>query len=47
MKILSYLNPTMDLDIIYVRGSGLDLAVFVDARYADKDTDRRSMSGWS
>lgn len=45
VKILSYLSATKDFGIIYVRGSGLDLVVFVDAKYADADTDRRSMSG--
>lgn len=45
MQILSYLNATQDFGITYVRGSGLDLAVYVDASYADEDTERRSMSG--
>ena len=45
MKILPYLIGTKSLGIIYVRGSGLGLEVFADADYADKATDRRSVSG--
>lgn len=45
MQILSYLNATRGLGITYVRGSGLDLSVYVDASYADKETDRRSVTG--
>ena len=45
IKILSYLNGTKSFGIIYVRGSGLGLGVYVDADYADKANDRRSMSG--
>ncbi|CAB1112933.1 unnamed protein product [Ectocarpus sp. CCAP 1310/34] len=45
VQILSYLNATMDLGITYVRGSGLDLEVYVDASYADRDTGRRSVTG--
>ena len=46
MKILLYLNGTKSLDITYyVRGSGLSLKVYADADYANKDNDRRSVSG--
>ena len=45
MKILSYLNGTKRLGITYVRGLGVSLKVYVDADYADKDNDRRSVSG--
>ena len=45
MKILSYLNGTKSLGIIYVRGSGLSLKVYADADYANKDNYRRSVSG--
>ena len=45
MKILSYLNGTKSLGITYVRGSGLSLSVYEDADYANKDNDRRSVSG--
>ncbi|CAB1108043.1 unnamed protein product [Ectocarpus sp. CCAP 1310/34] len=43
-KILGYLKGTRDLGITYQRGSGLGLAVYVDASYADTE-DRRSVSG--
>ena len=45
MKILSYLNGTRSLGITYVRGSGLSLKSYADADYANKDNDRRSVSG--
>ena len=44
-KILSYLNGTKSLGITYVRSSGLSLNVHVDADYANKKNDRRSVSG--
>ena len=43
--ILSYLNGTKSLGITNVRGSGLNLIVYVDADYANKDNGRRSVSG--
>ncbi|CAB1096963.1 unnamed protein product [Ectocarpus sp. CCAP 1310/34] len=45
VRIMSYLNETKDLGITYVRGSGLDLDVFVDSSYADSTVDRRSTTG--
>ena len=45
MKILSYLSGTKSLGITYVGGSGLSLNVYADADYANKDNDRRSVSG--
>ena len=45
MKILSYLNGTKSVGITYVRESGLGLEVYVDADYADKANDRRSVCG--
>ncbi|CAB1120978.1 unnamed protein product [Ectocarpus sp. CCAP 1310/34] len=45
VRIMSYLNFTKDFGITYVRGSGLDLNVFVDASYADNKVDRRSTTG--
>ncbi|CAB1110301.1 unnamed protein product [Ectocarpus sp. CCAP 1310/34] len=45
VRIMSYLNFTKDFGITYVRGSGLDLNVFVDASYADNEVDRRSTTG--
>ena len=44
VKIFAYLKETRDLGITYKRGSGLGLAVYVDASYADAE-DRRSVSG--
>ncbi|CAB1105836.1 unnamed protein product [Ectocarpus sp. CCAP 1310/34] len=43
-KILGYLKGTRDLGITYQRGSGIGLAVYVDASYADTE-DTRSVSG--
>ena len=45
MKILSYLNGTKNLGITSVRGSGLSRNVYKDADCANKDNDRRSVSG--
>ena len=45
MKILSYLNGTKSLGITYMRGSSLSLNVYPDTDYANKDNDRRSVSG--
>ncbi|CAB1118432.1 unnamed protein product [Ectocarpus sp. CCAP 1310/34] len=45
VRIMSYLNFTKDFGITYVRGSGLDLSVFVDARYAENEVGRRSTTG--
>ena len=45
MKILSYLNGTKSLGITYVRVLGLSLNVYAYADYANKDNDRRSVSG--
>ena len=45
MKILSYLDETKRLGITYVRGSGLSLNMYADADYANKDNDRRLVSG--
>ncbi|CAB1096240.1 unnamed protein product [Ectocarpus sp. CCAP 1310/34] len=43
-KILGYLKGTRDLGITYQRGSGLGLAVYVEASYANTE-DKRSVSG--
>ncbi|CAB1099174.1 unnamed protein product [Ectocarpus sp. CCAP 1310/34] len=45
VRIMSYLNFTKDFGITYVRGSGQDQSVFVDASYADNEVDRRSTTG--
>ena len=44
-KTLSYLNGTKSLGITSVRGSGLSLNVYADADDANKENDRRSVSG--
>ena len=44
-EILSYLNGTKSLGIIYVRGLGLSLNVYADTDYAKMEIDRRSVSG--
>ncbi|CAB1117526.1 unnamed protein product [Ectocarpus sp. CCAP 1310/34] len=43
-KILGYLQGTRDLGITYQQGSGLRLAVYVNASYADTE-DKHSVSG--
>ncbi|CAN0124018.1 unnamed protein product [Ectocarpus sp. 6 AP-2014] len=45
LRIVSYLNATKDIGITYVRGSGLDLDVFVDSSYAANEIDMRSTTG--
>ncbi|CAB1104418.1 unnamed protein product [Ectocarpus sp. CCAP 1310/34] len=45
LRVMSYPNATKDLSLTYVRGSGLDLGVWVDASYADDVVDRRSTTG--
>lgn len=42
MRLMAYLNGMTDFGITYVRESGLDLEVFVDASCADDEVDRRS-----
>ena len=44
-KIMGYLKGTRDLGIVFRRGGGLTLSLYVDADYADKANDRRSVSG--
>ena len=44
-KIISYLNGTKKLGLVFSKGGGLKLSVYVDADYADKANDRRSVSG--
>ena len=44
-KIISYLNGTKKLGLVFSEGGGLKLSVYVDADYADKANDRRSVSG--
>ena len=44
-KIISYLNGTKKLGLVFSKGGGLKLSVYVDADYADKANDWRSVSG--
>ena len=44
-KIISYLNGTKKLRLVFSKGGDLKLSVYVDADYADKANDRRSVSG--
>ena len=43
-KITSYLNRTKELGLVFPKGDCLKLSVYVDADYADKANDRRSVS---
>ena len=44
-KIISYLNGTKKVGLVFSKGGGLKLSVYVDADYAaDKANDRRSVS---
>ena len=44
-KIISYLNETKDLGLVFVKDGDRKLSVYVDADYANKDNDMRSVSG--
>ena len=44
-KIIAYLNKTKDLGLVFVKDGDRELSVYVDADYANKDNDRRSVSG--
>ena len=44
-KIIAYLNKTKDLGLVFVKDGDRKLSVSVDANYANKDNDRRSVSG--
>ena len=45
IQIIQYLLGTKDLGLTFGRRSGLEMAAFADANYADKADDRRSVSG--
>ena len=45
LKIMAYLHGTWGMGLTFVRDSGLDLTAYSDADYADKSSDRRSVSG--
>ena len=44
-KIIAYLNKTKDLGLVFVKDGGRKLSEYVDVDYANKDNDRRSVSG--
>ena len=44
-KIISYLNGTKKLGLVFSKGGGSKLSGYVDADYADKANYRRSVSG--
>ena len=43
-KTMSYVNKTTQLRLMFWKGGGLKLSFYVDADYADKTKDRRSVS---
>ena len=47
LQIIRYLLGTKGLSLTFEWGSGLEISVFVDANYAEKADDRRSVSGVS
>ena len=44
-KTIAYLNKTKDLGLVFVKDGDRKLSVYVDADYANKDNDRRSVFG--
>ena len=44
-KIIAYLSISQDLGLVFVKDGDRKLSVYVDADYANKDNDRRSVSG--
>ena len=44
-KIIAYLIKTKDLGLVFAKDGDRKLSVYVDADYAKKDNDRRSVSG--
>ena len=44
-KIIAYLNKTKDLGLVFVKDGDRKFSVYVEADYANKDNDRRSVSG--
>ena len=43
-KIIAYKNKTKDLGLVFVKDGDRKLSVYVDADYANKNNDRRSVS---
>ena len=44
-KIIAYLKKTKDPGLMFVKDGDRKLSVYIDADYANKDNDRRSVSG--
>ena len=44
-RTIAYLNKMKDLGMVFVQDGDRKLSVYVDADYANKDNDRRSVSG--
>ena len=44
-KMIAYLNKTKDLGLVFVKDGDRRRSVYLDADYANKDNDRRSVSG--
>ena len=44
-KRIAYLSISQDLGLVFVKDGDRKLSVYVDADYANKDNDRRSVSG--
>ena len=44
-KLIAYLNKTKDLGLVFVKDDDRKLSVYVHADHANKDNDRRSVSG--
>ena len=43
-KIIAYLNKTKDLELVFVERGDRNLSLYVDADYANRDNDKRSVS---
>ena len=44
LQVVAYVNATKEIDLRFVRGSGLRLSVYVGANYAAASNGRRSVS---
>ena len=44
-NVITCLNKTKDLELVFIKGGYLTLSVYVDVDYDIKDNDRRSVSG--
>ena len=43
-KIIAYLNKTKDLELVFVEHGDQNLSLYVNADYANRDNDKRSVS---